>query len=206
MRAWENSAAAYERSFARLCAGTVGDILRRSGPGDPGRRLLDIGTGPGTVAAAARDRGYTVLGLDSDRSMIALALRRHPGIGFGRAAIQSLPCRDQTFDVITANFVINHVPDPRSATRELFRAVRSGGRFVATIWTSQPGPLNRLWDQVMAQAAISPRSGSRLPPELDFERTAEGFGGLLAEAGFEHVDCRNCDGHSRSGPTLSGPR
>ncbi|WP_161606187.1 class I SAM-dependent methyltransferase [Microlunatus speluncae] len=187
---WKDGADAYARSFAHLCAGTVDEILRRIGPGDSARRLLDIGTGPGTVAAAARDNGYTVIGLDSDPSMIALASRSHPGISFGLASIRSLPCRDQILDVVTANFVVNHTPDPRSAVRELFRALRCGGRLIATIWTSQPGPLNQLWNQVMTRAAVTPPAGSRLPPEHDFERTAEGFGGILAEAGFEQVECQ----------------
>lgn len=187
---WENTAGVYVRSFAGLCAGTVDEILRRLGPGDPSRRLLDIGTGPGTVAAAARDSGYAVIGLDSDSSMIDLASRRHPGIGFGLASIERLPCRDQTFEAITANFVVNHAPDPRSAARELFRGLRSGGRLVATIWSSQPVSLHQLWNDVMAQAGVSPSSAPRLPAALDFERTPEGFGGMLAEAGFEQVDCR----------------
>lgn len=187
---WENSADAYARSFARLCSGTVDEILSRLGPGRSDRVLLDIGTGPGTIAAAANAVGYTTIGLDSDSSMVALASRRYPGIAFGRAAIQQLPCRDRILDAVTANFVVNHTPDPRGVVKELFRVVRSGGCLVATIWSAEVVPLNQLWNEVMRQAAVSPPPGTRLPPELDFERTTEGFGRILAEAGFDQVDCQ----------------
>jgi SAM-dependent methyltransferase len=188
---WEDSADAYAQSFARLCGGTADEILRRLGPRTEDQLLLDIGTGPGTVAAAAHISGSTVIGMDPDHSMTTLAARRHPGIPFARAALPRLPCPNQSFDAITANFVINHTPDPRAATRELLRALRTGGQLVATIWTSQVAPLNQLWNDVISHASVSPPPpGTRLPPELDFERTIDGFAGILNEAGFDQIDCQ----------------
>ncbi|MFT4165901.1 MAG: class I SAM-dependent methyltransferase, partial [Microlunatus sp.] len=151
---WENSADAYAQSFARLCAGTVEEILVRLGSGERDRLLLDVGTGPGTVAAAARTHGYTAIGMDRDASMITLAGRRHPEIAYAQAALPGLPCRDRVFDAVTANFVINHTPDPRRAARELFRVIRSGGCLVATTWPSQIMPLNQFWNEVMQRAEV----------------------------------------------------
>lgn len=187
--AWQDTADAYLRSFARLCAGTVDEMLRLAGPGGGGRRLLDIGTGPGTVAAAAGRHGHRVIGLDSDRSMIDLAARRNPRIAFGVGALPDLPRRDHAFDVITANFVVNHTPDPRRAVAELYRVTLPGGRLVATIWPARPLPLNQLWAEVLRRAAASPPPGSRLPPDLDFDRSEAGFAGILSRAGFDRVDC-----------------
>ena len=187
---WANSADAYTQSFARLCAGTVEEILLRLGPGDRDRLLLDVGTGPGTVAGAACARGYTVIGLDSDSSMITLAARHHPAIACAQAALPELPCQNGLFDAVTANFVINHTPDPRRAARELFRVIRPGGCLVATTWPSQILPLNQFWNEVRQRAEVASPAGTRLPPELDFERTTDGFAGILAEAGFEQIDCQ----------------
>ena len=186
---WDGNADAYARSFARLCAGTVPAIIERLGPGH-GRLLLDIGTGTGTVAAAAHHNGDTVVGMDSDHSMTTLAADRHPKISFVRGALPQLPCADESFDVITANFVVNHAPDPRAAVSELFRCTRVGGQLVATIWPSETTALNQLWNEVMAAAEVTPPAGTRLAPELDFERTADGFADLVAEAGFNGVDCQ----------------
>lgn len=185
--AWENSASAYERSFARLCAGTAAELVSRLD--DNHQTVLDIGTGPGTVAAAADRSGRAVIGMDKDQSMVDLAARRHPSIAFARAALPELPCADRVFDAVTANFVVNHTPDPGAAARELRRVLRPGGRLVATIWTSQVVPLNQMWNDVLRQASVSPPPGVRLAPELDFDRTVEGFALLLTEAGFGQVEC-----------------
>lgn len=186
---WEDTADAYVRSFGRLCAGTVPAILDRLGPGR-GRRVLDIGTGPGTVAAAASVNGDSVVGMDSDHSMVELAAQRNPRIKFACGALPHLPYADESFDAITANFVVNHTPDPRASVRELFRATRVGGVLVATIWTSRATALNQLWNQLMQTAKVEPSTGTRLPPELDFERTPDGFAAIIAEAGFGEVNCQ----------------
>lgn len=189
---WENSGEAYACSFARLCAGTLDEILNRLGPGH-GARLLDVGTGPGTISAAASATGHVAIGLDSDASMIALVARRHPALAFARATIERLPSADQTFDANTANFVINHVPDPRGAATELRRVLRTGGRLVATIWPSRTQPLNQFWSEVMAHADVAPPTGQRLPSELDFDRTAEGLTGLLVKAEFDRIDVQDLE-------------
>ena len=48
---WAGRADTYANSFAKLCAYTVPRLLDAAGVGD-GTELLDVGTGPGTVAAA----------------------------------------------------------------------------------------------------------------------------------------------------------
>lgn len=48
-RAWAGKADAYARSFAKLCAHPVGELLDPAAVG-AGTRLLDVGTGTGTVA------------------------------------------------------------------------------------------------------------------------------------------------------------
>ena len=181
------TASAYERSSARLCAGTVAEVVSRLGE-DAGV-VLDIGTGTGTVAAAASSSGRKVSGMDMDQSMVAFAARRHPHVAFARAALPRLPCADEAFDAVTANFVLNHTPDPRADAEHLRRPLRRGGQLVATIWPSQTMLLNQMWNDVMRQASVSPPPAVRLSPELDFERTSDGFAALLADAGLAHVDC-----------------
>jgi hypothetical protein len=62
---WRGSAEAYAATFAHLCAHLAPD-LRDGALGDGGvaARLLDVGTGTGTVARAARERGADVVALD----------------------------------------------------------------------------------------------------------------------------------------------
>ncbi|MEV0808739.1 hypothetical protein [Micromonospora sp. NPDC050200] len=56
---WAGRGAAYERSFGRLCAYRAGVLLDGAGAG-AGMRVLDVGTGRGTVAALAAGRGAEV--------------------------------------------------------------------------------------------------------------------------------------------------
>ncbi len=100
----------------------------------PGSELLDVGCGPGTVTgdlalAVAPGR---VLGVDAARSVTdeARALAAARGIDnvtFEVADLFALPCADDTFDVVHAHQVLQHVADPVRALVELRRVCRPGG-------------------------------------------------------------------------------
>lgn len=153
---WAGTAEAYEASFARLCAGTVGSVVRSLGPARSERSVLDVGCGPGTVAAAVRQAGFAAVGLDADESMLRLGGRRHSGLALVQGALPNLPFARGSFDAVTANFVVNHTPDPRASIRELRRVARPGGRVALTIWTGVVSPMNR-------SSATSPRTSISSP-------------------------------------------
>ncbi|MGH3342100.1 MAG: class I SAM-dependent methyltransferase [Carbonactinosporaceae bacterium] len=87
---WAGRAAAYAGSFFRLCAYPVSRLLDTADAG-PGVRVLDVGTGPGTVAAAARARDATVTAVDAEPSMIVLARQAEPAADIRVAALPELP-------------------------------------------------------------------------------------------------------------------
>lgn len=187
---WDGTAEAYDASFARLCFGTVDALIQALGPALAGERLLDVGSGPGAVAAAAEDAGFAVTGVDADDSMIKLARRKHPDIAFVQGALPQLPFSSGVFDAVGANFVVNHCADPRAALRELRRVTRLGGRVALTIWLGLVSPLNQLWNDVMADASVRPPPGKTLPPEKDFERTGSGLAGVVTGSGLQDVVVR----------------
>ena len=71
---WSGRAAAYDRSFARLCAHPATALLDAAGA-TRGTRVLDVGTGTGTVAAQAHRRGAAVVAVDAEPTMLTLAAR-----------------------------------------------------------------------------------------------------------------------------------
>ncbi|SFE76310.1 Ubiquinone/menaquinone biosynthesis C-methylase UbiE [Actinacidiphila alni] len=186
-RAWEGRAEAYRGSFAALCAYPVGMLLDAAGVGGGGgsRRVLDAGTGPGTVAGAAVGRGAEVVAVDAEPSMVALAAEAVPEAEVRHAVLPELPFPDGHFDAVVSNFVLNHVGRPRAVLAALRRVTRPGGRIAVTIWTSPHAPGQALLGRAVAEAGVErPADAPALTAAEDFPRTEEGLAGILADAGL----------------------
>jgi ubiquinone/menaquinone biosynthesis C-methylase UbiE len=105
-----------------------------------GERVLDLGCGAGyeTMQAAilVGNQG-TAVGLDLTPEMLAQARQNASEKGldntyFVNSSIEHLPFDNNTFDAIISNCVINHAPDKNQVYREIFRVLKSGGRFVVS--------------------------------------------------------------------------
>ena len=157
---WSARAATYGALIARATARAADALLAGVEPGD---RLLDVGSGPGALAAAAAARGALVTGVDLSPGMVAAARSRHPDLEFVEGDAEHLPFADGAFDVVTGAFVINHVPDPERAVAEMKRVSR---RCVAlAMWAE-----DTLLFALPTQAAGDAPAGA--PPGPDAERFA----------------------------------
>lgn len=180
MKSWAGVGAAYAASYAALCAGTIDVLLDALGPAR-GRSLLDAGAGTGELSGRAAEAGWAVTGCEPEPTMRQVAERTHPGLALVAGALPVLPFESASFDAVTANFVLNHVADPRASAREMRRTAACHGMLAATIWTSSP---SWFWLEVCERARLTPAVGERLPPEKDFARTPDGFAAMLADAGW----------------------
>jgi SAM-dependent methyltransferase len=183
---WRHKAAAYQRSFASLCAHPVPMLLDAVGV-SPGARLLDAGCGTGSVAGAAVARGALVTAVDAEASMVRAAAQRAPASMTAMAALPALPFADGCFAAATANFVVNHVARPLAAVAELRRVTRTAGRVGVTVWPQPVPPLQRLWDDVIEAARVTRPPMPAPAARDDFPRTRDGVGDLLARAGLADV-------------------
>ncbi|KJL28129.1 class I SAM-dependent methyltransferase [Microbacterium oxydans] len=183
MKSWDGVGAAYAASYAVLCAGTGDTLIQLLGDA-AGRRMLDVGSGTGDLAARFADLGWDVIGCEPEDSMRAVAEREHPDVRFVRGGLPDLPFADGSFDAVTANFVLNHVADPRLAARGMARVAVPSAPLAATIWIDSP---SWFWREVCERAHLVPATGELLQPDKEFERTAFGFAGMLAEAGWQTV-------------------
>jgi arsenite methyltransferase len=110
-----------------------------------GEKVLDIGSGPGLLAAELADQGADVLGVDPSESMLAMARRREiPRAEFEVGDALSLPVADASFDVAVSTQVLEYVEDVAAALREAHRALRPGGRLLV---------LDTDWDAIVWQTA-----------------------------------------------------
>ncbi|MFI9082059.1 class I SAM-dependent methyltransferase [Streptomyces sioyaensis] len=187
---WAGRGAAYAGSFARLCAYPVPQLLDAAEVG-PGVRTLDVGTGPGTAAAAACGRGASVTAVDAELTMAQLAMQAAPEADVRVAVLPELPFGDGEFDAVVANFVLNHVGQPKVALAELRRVVRPNGWVALTVWAVPPAPGRALLGRaIQAAGAVRP---AHLPAGLasgeEFSRDESGLTGLMASAELHEVVC-----------------
>lgn len=105
---------AFLDAFVERCAG---------GP------IIDLGCGPGHIAAYLAGRGARVEGLDLSPAMIDEARASHPGIAFRVADMFALPHADRSLAGAVVFYAIVHLRSDELAApmRELHRVLAPGG-------------------------------------------------------------------------------
>ena len=108
-----------------------------------GGRWLDVGCGTGalTEAILAADQPSSVAGIDPSREFIAYATERirDARVSFREGNAMALEFDDDAFDAAVCALVLNFVPDPLLAIREMNRVVRRGGIVGAYVWDYAEG-------------------------------------------------------------------
>jgi len=140
---WDRISELYLREVDPRFATVVEHVVKRADL-KPGHRVVDLGTGTGSVAIEAAGLvgpAGKVTGVDISPDMLALTRRRVVESGYtnidlreGRA--EQLPAGDGSFDVLLASLSLMYVIDRAAAAREMRRVLRPGGRFVAAVWAA----------------------------------------------------------------------
>ena len=129
------AADAYERYMGRWSRG-VAPLFLDWLEARPGRSWLDVGCGTGELSAAiARTRRpRRLLGIDPSAAFLERARAAVPTGEFrdGDATATGLP--DGAVDHAVSGLVLNFVPDPLGAVREMARVTRPGGTVALYVW------------------------------------------------------------------------
>jgi SAM-dependent methyltransferase len=183
----DSLAATYHNFFTPITALAIQPLLDAAGAG-AGSKLIDIATGPGSVAATASRLGVACIGVDLSPEMIALARSSHPDIDFRVAEVERLPFADRSFDAVVCNFGLGHFPWPEAALAECGRTLKVGGR-MAFSWWDQPDKqrIQGLFREAIAEVGVaSPPDVPAGHSNLRFCETGE-FRKLLVGAGLDDV-------------------
>ena len=161
------------------------DRLRRRGIGGPGRRVLDIGTGTGSLARLFAAAGARAIGIDPAAPLLAQAreLDQLAGVrvGYAVGAAEHLGFADASFDVVAAGQCWHWFQAAR-ATAEIRRVLRPGGHVVIAHFDWVPLPGNVVSATEALILAHNPRwtmaGGTGLYPRWLADLGQAGFTGI----------------------------
>jgi SAM-dependent methyltransferase len=107
-----------------------GDLLEKVVRGHVTRdsNVLDLGCGRGGVAEVIWRDVRLAAGVDPD--LASLTAHRSAGMPVVRAVGENLPFTNDSFDLVVAVWVLEHLVDPLGTFIEVRRVLRSGGHFV----------------------------------------------------------------------------
>jgi SAM-dependent methyltransferase len=94
----------------------------------PGRRLLDVGCGSGRFIRLMQELGWRAEGVDFDKAAVETA--RRDGLSVRLGALEAQGYAGGSFDAVTINHVIEHVPDPVGLLRESHRILAPSGQII----------------------------------------------------------------------------
>jgi SAM-dependent methyltransferase len=157
------ASAGYERFMGRWSRLLAPEYIAFAGVKN-GDRVLDVGSGTGSLASAieARMPSSQVVGVDPSEGFIAFAQknakssRAHYEVGDA----QALKFKDGSFDDTMALLVMNFIPDHDKAIGEMRRVTRPQGVVSACVWDYNEGMqmLRFFWDEAVAlDPAIEPK-------------------------------------------------
>ena len=167
------------------------DRLETWGVGRPGQRLLDLGTGTGTLARGFAARGCAVTGIDPSAEMLeqgrVLAGRAGVTIDFREGRAEDTGLADASFDVVTAGQCW-HWFDRSAAAAECRRVLDPSGSLAICHFDWIPSDRNVVAATEALILAHNPTwpyaGGSGMYPAWARD---------VADAGFEHLETFSYD-------------
>ena len=180
---WEERADSY--GFLSPMTRRVGGTVLALAGVTAGRQVLDVGSGPGELAASAAALGADTVGMDVAPSMVRRAALANPSIPFRVGSFEAIPAGEGTFDAVVGNFVFNHVGRPEVALAEACRVLRPGGWLALSSWDAPSR--NRLLGLIVDAVAAVDAPPPGLPQGPTNFRTDEELRTLFEGAGFVDV-------------------
>ena len=176
----------YDAIWAHALLPVTRRLVERLPVGEP-RCVLDLGSGTGKAlellrAAAPRAQ---IVGLDRNRSMLAMRPKPFPAV---QCDLARLCLRDGVAGAGLIAFALFHVGDPARALREAARVLEPRAVLGVAVWSERKGDpaMDAAWVAALERHDAPAVEG---PPRTDeLMDTPDKLRGLLLDAGFHDVE------------------
>ncbi|QFI68703.1 class I SAM-dependent methyltransferase [Sinorhizobium alkalisoli] len=160
----------YDAHFVPALFVQWGPVVAAEAAVQKGDRVLDVACGTGALALAAAaiaGPSGSVVGLDANPDMLAVARRKPGQIEWLEGKAEALPFPDNGFDVVVSQFGFMFFEDKSKALAEMMRVLRPGGRLAVAVChavENSPGYhafallLDRLFGKAVGDAFRAPFS------------------------------------------------
>lgn len=182
------ASAGYERFMGRWSRLLAPPYVQFAGVKN-GDRVLDVGTGTGSLAAVVETRmpASEIVGIDPSEGFITYARKnaKSPRSHFKVGDAQALKFKDASFDSTLALLVMNFIPDHNKALAEMRRVTRPQGIVSACVWDYDAGMqmLRFFWDEAVA---LDPAIEAKDERHMKLSRQGQ-LGDLWRAAGLVNV-------------------
>lgn len=97
--------------------------------GKRGARLLEIGSGMGHLVGQLEDT-FETYGMDLNHWAVQQSKSVIEETSLQTASAQEIPYKDGAFNVVIIKHIVEHLPDPQKAIREIGRVTEPGGTLI----------------------------------------------------------------------------
>ena len=164
-----------------------------------GQHVLDVACGTGALTREVLRRvipGGSVVGLDCNEGMLAVARHNMPNIDWRRGMAESLPFPNCAFDAVVCQFGLTFFDGRIEALKEMWRVTRPGGQVTIAVWDSldnTPGyaAMTNLLGRLFGTYISNELQASFTLGDTDLLRS------LLEQAGMRDADVVTYDGVAR---------
>ena len=180
------------------------------------QKVLDLGCGVGhwgRCVARVLSQGSRIVGVDREPRWVAEAAERAASLSlshmfsYQESSAEKVPFADESFDLVTCQTLLIHVPRPEQVLAEMMRVLRPGGALLI----AEPNNMASFTASCVAPNMDLERSLRMMRFEmtcelgkarlgLGFNSLGETLPGLLHELGFQAIDVYQNDRCSRLVP------
>ncbi|MCT7377256.1 class I SAM-dependent methyltransferase [Chelativorans salis] len=126
----------YDARFVPALFAQWGPVIAAEAGVQKGDRVLDVACGTGALTLAAAEiagPSGSIVGLDANPEMLAVARRKPVQIEWMEGTAEALPLPDNDFDAVVSQFGFMFFEDKPQALREMMRVLKPGGRLAVAV-------------------------------------------------------------------------